>query len=335
MHSHKKILFILTGGTISAQASASGLVAANMTDTLVPILAHSRHQFDYQVDQLFAIDSSNMQPECWAAIAHHIQENYQNYDGFIIIHGTDTMSYGAAALSYLIQNSHKPIIFTGSQVPLSQAGNDGIKNILDSITYVLDGQSYAVSIVFHGEVLLGTRARKVRSRSYQAFQTIDFTNRAYIRSDQVMPILQPHPAQQGPLKMYHDLDPRVSVIQLIPGMKGISLELMAQEAEVIIIEGFGIGGIPDTPELGLRESIYRIIAANKRVILTTQVPMEGSDYQVYAVGAFATEQPRLLKAKNITTEALVMKSMWALAEAGQDDVLFKDLIELPIDYDML
>lgn len=335
MDSHKKILFILTGGTISAQASTAGLVAADMTDTLAPILAHSRYAFDYQIDQLFAIDSSNMQPECWAAIAQHIQANYQNYDGFIIIHGTDTMSYGAAALSYLVQNSHKPIVFTGSQVPLAQPGNDGIKNILDSITYVLDPQSYAVSIVFHGEVLLGTRARKVRSRSYQAFQTIDFTNRAYIRSDQVMPVLQPQPARQAPLKIYRDLDPRVVVVQLIPGMRGLTLELLAQEAEVIIIEGFGIGGIPDLPELGLRESIDRILAANKRVILTTQVPMEGSDYQVYAVGAFATVHPRLLTAKNITTEALVMKAMWALAEAGRDDRLFKTLIEQPIDYDIL
>lgn len=332
----KNILFILTGGTISAEPSLMGLIAANISPVLAPILAASPLDFDYELQQLFAIDSTNMQPENWVTIAAAIQTQYDDYAAFIILHGTDTMAYGAAALSYLIPDSPKPIIFTGSQTPLSQAGSDGITNILDSVAYALSDYSHATSIVFQGEVILGTRARKIRTRTNQAFATVDFTNRAYVRSQQTWPILAPPtaPVPTTPVPAYHQLDPRVALVHVIPGMSGQQLELMAQTAAVIIIAGFGIGGLPENPELGWRASINRLVEAGKRIILTTQVPLEGCDFNVYAVGAMIVKHPRLFQAENMTIEALVMKAMWALAEAPTDDYLFKSLMHRRIDYDV-
>ncbi|QOQ78771.1 asparaginase [Aerococcus urinaeequi] len=329
----KRILFILTGGTISAQDSDQGLVAGTINQELTDILASSELDFSYELANLFSIDSTNMQPENWLQIAQVIQDQYDYFDGFIVVHGTDTMAYGAAALSYLIQNSEKPIVFTGSQVPLSKIGNDGVKNILDAVTYATSDDAYAVSIVFHGEVLLGTRSRKVRSRSYQAFQTIDFANRAVVRSQKALPILN-RANDLAPVQFYHQLNPRVGLIKLTPGLPAQVIEAYSQMTDVIIIEGFGIGGIPQLSQLDYAGQIRRAVSQGKYVILTTQVPMEGSDYEVYAVGQSILGEKYIIETANITSEALVLKAMWALGNST-DFAQFKAMIQQPVDYDYL
>lgn len=330
---NKNILFILTGGTISAQDSDHGLVASAINQELTAILNASEMTFDYEAINLMSIDSTNMQPANWAEIAQLIQEQYQRFDGFIIIHGTDTMAYGAAALSYLIQNSAKPIVFTGAQVPLAKIGNDGVKNILDAVAYTLSDEAYSVSIVFHGEVLLGTRARKVRSRSYQAFQTIDFANRAVVRSQKVLNILDRNPSLPE-VRFYQQLDERVGLLKLTPGLPAHIIAAYLDIVDVLIIEGFGIGGIPQLAHLNYAQQIKDGIERGKYIILTTQVPMEGSDYEVYAVGQSILGQAHIIETSNITSEALVMKAMWALAYSDNFDS-FKNFIQTPIDYDYL
>lgn len=329
----KRILFILTGGTISAHESDQGLIAGEINTELDDIIAASENPPHYEVHNLMSIDSTNMQPENWVAIANLIRTRYDEFDGFIVIHGTDTMSYAAAALSYLIQNSPKPIVLTGAQVPLSKIGNDGVKNILDAVSYATSDNAYAVSIVFHGEVLLGTRARKVRSRSYQAFQTIDFANRAVVRSHQVLQILN-QPADMSNLTFYDQLDTHVGVLRLTPGLPADIIQAYLEFADVLIIQGFGIGGIPQLAHLHYAEQIKKAVARGKYIILTTQVPMEGSDYEVYAVGQSFLGENHLIETANITIEALVMKAMWALAN-GKDFDSFKTMIQTPIDYDYL
>lgn len=329
----KRILFILTGGTISAQDSDHGLVAGTINQELTAILASSSLEFSYDAVNLLSIDSTNMQPENWMHIAQVIQDQYNNYDGFVVVHGTDTMAYGAAALSYLVQNSAKPIVFTGSQVPLSKIGNDGVKNILDAVTYAVSDDAYAVSIVFHGEVLLGTRSRKVRSRSYQAFQTIDFSNRAVVRSQKVIPILN-RGSDLAPVQFYHQLNQRVGLIKLTPGLPAQVITAYSQFVDVIIIEGFGIGGIPQLADLDYAGQIRAAVNQGKYVVLTTQVPMEGSDYEVYAVGQSILGEKHIIETANITSEALVMKAMWALGNSTDFDQ-FKAMIQQTIDYDYL
>ena len=115
-----------------------------------------------------------MTPEHWKLLAKTVQENYDRYDGFVICHGTDTLAYTAAALSYMIQNSRKPIVITGAQKPIEMDVTDAKTNLLDSFIYASDNNSQDVNIVFDGKVIVGTRARKERAKSYTAFCCIIF-----------------------------------------------------------------------------------------------------------------------------------------------------------------
>ena len=123
---------------------------------------------------------STITPTHWLTVAKAIQERYGDYDGFVVLHGTDTMAYTAAALSYLIQDSPKPIVLTGSQKPIHADITDSKTNLLDSFTVACDGRLTGVMVVFGGEVILGTRARKTYSKSYGAFSSINQIGRAHV-----------------------------------------------------------------------------------------------------------------------------------------------------------
>ena len=119
--------------------------------------------------QPFFLDSTNVGPDQWLILADLIEKKYDHYDGFVICHGTDTMAYTAAALSYLVQNSRKPVVITGAQKPIDLAVTDARTNLLDSLRFVCDERACGVNIVFGGQVIAGTRAKKERSKSYNAF----------------------------------------------------------------------------------------------------------------------------------------------------------------------
>ncbi|MCQ2609880.1 MAG: asparaginase, partial [Lachnospiraceae bacterium] len=156
----KKILMIGTGGTISCEAGNNGLAPAKLAEELLKYCPKVKEICDVECIQVINIDSTNMRPGHWLMIEEVIQKNYDKYDGFVITHGTDTLSYTAAAISYLVQNSKKPIVITGAQVPISEPGTDAIKNVTDAFIVAADDESHGVMVVFCGKVILGTRARK-------------------------------------------------------------------------------------------------------------------------------------------------------------------------------
>ena len=160
---------ISTGGTIASAPSADGLSPQITSDQLFGSI--SRAVGDCQVDtvQIMNIDSVNIQPEHWLALARTIREHYDGYDAFVITHGTDTLSYTAAALSYLIQDPDKPIVLTGAQGPLNDPVSDAKKNLVDSIRFACRTENRGVFIVFSGAVIIGTRAKKLKTKSYDAF----------------------------------------------------------------------------------------------------------------------------------------------------------------------
>ncbi|MER2146943.1 MAG: asparaginase, partial [Aerococcus urinaeequi] len=138
----------------------------------------------------------------------------------------------------------------------------------------------------------------------------------------------------GPVKFYNQLNPRVGLIKLTPGLPAQVIEAYCNLVDVIVIEGFGIGGIPQLSALDYAGQIRAAVNQGKYVILTTQVPMEGSDYEVYAVGQSILGENHIIETANITSEALVMKAMWALGNSEDFDH-FKAMIQRPIDYDYL
>ena len=159
----KKILLITTGGTIASIQTKSGLIPGIYGKNLIDYIPNIKDKCEVDVKSLFNEDSTNVYYKHWLSLANVIKENYGLYDGFIICHGTDTMSYTASALSYLIQNSRKPIVLTGAQKPINLEISDAKTNLMDSFTYACSDVAKGVVIIFNGNVILGTRARKTRN----------------------------------------------------------------------------------------------------------------------------------------------------------------------------
>ena len=167
--SKQRLLFITTGGTIASVRTAQGLKPVLTSEELLAHLPELQQLCCPETLNLCSIDSTDLGPEHWLMMAKAVQENYALYDGFIICHGTDTLAYSAAALSYLIQNADKPIILTGAQQPISNEITDAKKNLRDSVICALDPGSRGVMVVFGGHVIAGTRAKKNKTISYDAF----------------------------------------------------------------------------------------------------------------------------------------------------------------------
>ena len=171
-----------------------------------------------------------------------IEERYDRYDGFVILHGTDTMAYTSAALSYMIQSSPKPVVLTGAQRPIDKEITDAKMNLRDSILYACDDDSHDVVIVFQGHVIAGTRARKIRSKSFNAFSSINFPDVAVISGERIIRYIE-WKAGNGP-RFYTRLNPRVFTLKLVPGMDAGVIHYLMPYYDALIIESFGVGGIP-------------------------------------------------------------------------------------------
>ena len=256
------------------------------------------------------LDSTDMLPSDWLKIKQCIEDNYNDYDGFVICHGTDTLSFTASALSYLIQNSKKPIVLTGAQRPINLDISDAKTNLLDSFTYACEDNSKGVVLIFSGNVILGTRARKIRTKSFDAFKSIDFPRVAIVKDGVVIPYIT---NLNENTEFYNNLDPNVGLLKLIPGIDYKVLEFMLELYDALVIESFGVGGLPTYEDKSFNELIDKYTKLGKIVVMTTQVPNEGSDIAIYQVGHILKQNPNVLEAYDMTTEAVVTKLMWVLS----------------------
>ncbi|MGM9521665.1 MAG: asparaginase, partial [Oscillospiraceae bacterium] len=190
----KRIMFIATGGTIASEITDSGLTPGFDPEQLLDYVPEVEAICDVGCTQLYNLDSTNIGPEHWLGIAGEIRKHYDEYDGFVISHGTDTMAYTAAALSYLIQKSPKPIILTGAQKPIDFETTDSKMNLMDSFTCACADNMHNVNIVFGGRVIIGTRARKTRSKSFSAFSSINFPHIAEVLDGMLLQYIIPEHA---------------------------------------------------------------------------------------------------------------------------------------------
>ena len=276
----KRILLIATGGTIASTEDGNGLSPALTGEELAQSVPEISGLCELDVVQPMNIDSTNMRPSDWMRIRDVIVEGYADHDGFVVLHGTDTMSYTAAALSYLIQDSPKPIVLTGSQKPMGNPFTDAKLNLYQSLLYALDEHSHDVSIVFGGVAIAGTRARKQRTMSFNAFISVNYPPIAYIRNDRIVRNgLHGTHLGENPVRFYDSIDPRVFVLKLTPGVNPGILDALADSYDAVILETFGIGGIPEFGESGesFQEAIFRWVDSGRTVVMTTQVPEEGLD----------------------------------------------------------
>ena len=327
----KKVLLLGTGGTIASGNTPSGLTPVLTGAELVENVPQIGELCDVSCRQLFSIDSTNLQPEHWLQIAKAIEEEYDNYDGFVIAHGTDTMAYTAAALSYLVQFSPKPIVLTGAQKPMLYENTDSKTNLADAFRCAVSPLC-GVMIVFNGKVILGTRARKTHTTSFQAFSSINFPLLAVLQDgfllEYIRPLALPRPF------FYHKLNTKVGLLKMIPGTDCNLLSYLLDHNDAVIIESYGVGGLPSYQGSGYYDVIQSAIEAGKTIVMTTQVPNEGSNLAVYDVGFHLKNSLHLLEAYDMTTEAVVAKLMWILGRTT-DPTEIRRLFCTPISHDLL
>ena len=328
----KHILMIATGGTIASKETADGLTPQLTSEELLAEVPELEQLCRIDTVQLMNRDSTNINSRDWLQMAACVREHYDAYDGFVLTHGTDTMAYTAAALSYLIQNNAKPVVITGSQKSIFNQDTDARENLRDAFLYACDDGACGVHIVFDHKVILGTRARKVRTKSYNAFSSIDYPETAILRGRQVVYYI-PEQAAGAP-KFYNRLDPGVFVLKLSPGIDAGIFDDLKANYRALVIESFGVGGLPGGEHGEMFAALRRWCESGRLAVFTTQVPHEGCDLAVYEVGRAVGELPGVLEARDMTPEAVAVKLMWALGQTDDREKAAR-LFETPIEYDIM
>jgi L-asparaginase len=328
----KKILMIGTGGTIASTITAEGLHPQLTLDEILRYIPDVAKVCEIETIQICNMDSTNMSPDIWLQLVNTIRENYDAFDGFVICHGTDTMAYTAAALSYMIQYSPKPIVVTGAQRPINMEITDSKTNLFDSFLYASSDAASGVQVVFNGKVILGTRSRKTHSKSFQAFSSINYPYLAVIQDGHLIQYIR---EQKEPAPCFYDrLNPRVGLFKLTPGIDEAILSFMLEKNDAVIIESYGVGGIPTLPQYHFFEVIREWTEKGRTVVMTTQVPNEGSDMNIYKIGHDLKNKVNILEAYDMITEAVVCKLMWILGQT-QDPEEIKRLFYTTVSNDIL
>ena len=330
----RRILLLATGGTIASLLSDHGLKPGLNAEEILSFIPEIRSECRVDAIQICNIDSTNMSPAIWQKIVGAIEKNYLDYDGFVVCHGTDTMAYTSAALSYMIQNSDKPVVITGSQKPISEDNTDARLNLIDSIRYAADPESSGVVLVFNGKVIAGTRAKKTFAHSYNAFSSVNFPELAVIRENKIIRFI-PQPGFTAPVSFAHELNDSVVVLKLIPGTKPELVEYLFQNYDCIVVESFGVGGIPADLMDVFYTQMEQWISRGKIIVIATQVANEGSNMEVYEVGQLIKQDFHLMEAYDMTLEATITKLMYLMGRCGTDYVSICDGFYKTVNYDIL
>lgn len=303
---NKRILIIYTGGTIGMQPSPQGYTpVASIESLLREKLSQSVVPFDV-LELEPAIDSSNLSPQDWTKLSAILIQQWQAYDGFVVLHGTDTMAYTASALSFLLQGINKPVILTGSQIPLLEARNDALNNVTTALTLA----TYPipeVCIYFHGRLLRGNRSRKLRSTGFDAFDSPNFPHLAEVgihielHKEHLLNTGTPH---------FSSPDFQEEAVCILPIQPCISANLINNilstgTVKGLILQSYGVGNPPDTNQAFI-QSLKQATEQGVIVLNTTQC-LQGSVHQgAYATGATLNEIG-VIAGADITPEAAFAK----------------------------
>ncbi|MGN1053548.1 MAG: asparaginase [Candidatus Scatosoma sp.] len=332
----KKILLIATGGTIASTTGKSGLSPTIPAEELLKYVPEIGEFCKTDCVQPFNIDSTNVTPAHWLTLSDLICGDYAKYDGFVICHGTDTMAYTAAALSYLIQNSKKPVVLTGAQKPIDKEDTDARVNLRDAFAYAASEKAAQITIAFHGKIIAGTRAKKIRTKSFNAFESVDFPVLGTVREGKVLQYIDPPESVKNAEqpRFFHRLDGKVGLCCLTPGFSAEVLDAYFQNNDAVVLSGYGTGGIPDGENYGLYEVIERWKGKGKTLVVTTQVQSEGSDMNIYRVGRDFKERFSILESFDMTWESVITKLMWILS-VTRDEAETERLFYTPVNYDLI
>ncbi|MCK9474817.1 MAG: asparaginase [Candidatus Muirbacterium halophilum] len=310
----KKVLLILTGGTITMHKRADNSldVQEGMPNELKSILNNIKDRISVDVESLYNIDSTDVTIECWKKIALCIYENYESYDGFVVSHGTDTMAFSASAVSFILRNIAKPVVFTGAQLPLSNVYTDGTNNIINSLLLASDYDIAEVVILFGEKIIRATRARKVSAFDLKAFESINSEPLGSIGLSFKISDNAKGRRKQTRIKYEDNFDENIIFVKMIPGLKPEVLRDMCKNKSGIILQGFGAGNIPTR----FFDVIKEFSENNIPVVVTTQCMVGKIELELYKVGKKLSSF-RVISAYDMTPEAATVKLMWALGKTKE------------------
>lgn len=330
----KKILLLTTGGTIASQPTGNGLTPRLGPDDLLRYIPHIKKICQLETDQLFSLDSSNIQPCHWQQMARRIYQELSHrssrVDGIVLCHGTDTMAYTAAALFSMLPGLDRPVILTGSQLPLEASHTDAVQNLEDALQICASGLFPGVSLVFDGEIISGACAHKSHTMDIHGFTSINYPNAGTIKNGVIHKnkTFQPPWAVSGDrLRLKDRLEQKIFLLKLIPGMDGRILDHLRELGLAgILIEAFGAGGIPCLDESFL-DGIERCTSHDIPVVITTQCSQGPANLGIYEVGIKAAMAGAIC-GQGLSTEMLAVRLMWILGQTRDMDQIRRSLIPL-------
>ncbi len=315
-----KVLIIYTGGTIGMfKNEETGALEAFDFEHLLNYVPELK-RFDFEIDTLaFApVDSSAISPELWVKLVETIEQNYESYDGFVILHGTDTMAYSASALSFLLENLRKPVIFTGSQLPIGQLRTDGKENLITSIEIAgakKDGKSVIqeVCIFFQNKLLRGNRARKYNAEYFDAFESPNYPALAEVGISIRYDFYALEPFKRTKIVHFHkNIDTNVGVLKLFPGISQAFVKSVfdIKNLKGVVLETYGAGNAPtDKWFVDVLEK-----AVERKILLFNVSQCNAGSVKL---GLYETSRAFLkmggISGKDITTEAAITKMMYLCA----------------------
>ena len=332
----RKICIIYTGGTIGMTRTEKGYAPkkgylGERLETIEDLKDERVPKWD-MVEMSPLLDSSNMTVHEWNKIAEEIDKRYNDYDGFVVLHGTDTMAYTASALSFMLENLAKPVVLTGSQIPLCEIRSDARDNLISSMLIAADGRVKEVCLYFGGKLMRGNRTTKYSADGFSAFKSPSYPYLADSGIELKYSDALLRDSDKGEFSIRRLSPVPIGVIKVFPGIQFELFEsIMTEKLRGIVIETFGAGNIPGSAD-SLLPIIKKAFSHGTVITVCSQCPQGTVSLGVYETSS-ALKDAGAINGYDLTTEAAVAK-LYYLFSCGYDSTKIKEMMETDLRGEM-